>query len=381
MASRPEDEWILSDRDARVQVWVTWLERWLSFPAFQFATGLAVALVVSTVSAAHLWLNWQSFHVPVSYFALFAAESVEWTAWAAVLPAVVLLDRHMSGRPLPVFRKVLVHLVFLFLIFLFQAGTSAILNLWLDPGLAGTSPWSVFVDRAVFKLPGVATVYVLLVALVRLARSMVRQERLRQDFLNARLANLRAQLQPHFLFNTLNTTASLIRQGSGEAAVESLVELSDLLRRSLSVQNEKEVPLAEELRFLRTYLSIQKRRFGDRLHVEVDVEKGIEKAMVPFFVLQPLCENAVRHGLDLDRGAGRLRVAAFRRGDWLILQVEDSGRVAGDTVSGFGIGLANLQERLRHLYGSSQALELEARPRVDGTRATVRLPFHLADDD
>ncbi|MEX2472489.1 MAG: histidine kinase [Gemmatimonadota bacterium] len=381
MASRPEDEWILSERDARVQVWVTWLERWLSSPGLQLATGLAVAFVVATVSAAHLWVNWQSFQVPVSYLALLAAESVEWSAWAAVLPAVVYLDRRMSGRPLPVFRKVSVHLGFLFLIFVFQAATSTVLNMWLDPGLAGKSPLSVFFDRAVFKLPGVVMVYVLLVALVRLARSMVRQERLRQDFLNARLANLRAQLQPHFLFNTLNTTASLIREGSSQAAVESLVELSDLLRRSLSVRNEKEVPLAEELRFLRTYLSIQKRRFGERLHVEVDVEEGIEEAMVPFLVLQPLCENAVRHGLDLDREGGRLRVVAFRQEEWLILQVEDSGKVAGDAESGFGIGLGNLQERLRHLYGSSQALELEARTAVDGTRATVRLPFRLADDD
>ncbi len=380
MASTPDDAWILSPRDDGVQVWVTRAERWLASPGRQLATGLAAALVVATVSAANLWLNWRGFHVPVSYGEVLAAEGVEWGLWALVLPLLVALERRISGAGTSFSRKAVAHLVLLFVVFLVQAVVSTFLNRWLDPDLAGTPAMTVFADLAVLKLPGAVAVYALLAAAVWMARSMVRQERLRQDFLDARLSTLRAQLQPHFLFNTLNTTASLIRQGSGGAAVESLVELSDLLRRSLRARNREQVSLAEELHFLRTYLSIQKRRFGERLQAEVSVEEGLEEATVPFLVLQPLCENALRHGLDLDRGTGELRVAAFRRNGELVLQVEDSGGDPGEPpTTGFGIGLDNLRERLRHLYGPAQALELDEGVPGVGTRATVRLPFQLDD--
>jgi LytS/YehU family sensor histidine kinase len=174
----------------------------------------------------------------------------------------------------------------------------------------------------------------------------------------AELENLKAQLQPHFLFNTLQAISTLIHRDP-PAADRMLTDLSDLLRVSLRHTAAQEVPLRDELGFLTRYLDIMRVRFGDRLTIEVGVDPGLLDAMVPSLVLQPLAENAIRHGMEDRSDAGRVEIRARREADTLILEVLDDGPGLRSGVSpgdGDGIGLANTRDRLARLYGSAYSV-------------------------
>ena len=196
----------------------------------------------------------------------------------------------------------------------------------------------------------------------------------------ARLEALTARLQPHFLFNTLQGISTLIR-GDPEGADHMLARLSDLLREVLGLGDRREVPLAEELRVLDAYLDIARTRFGTRLSVAVEAGEEERRASVPFFLLQPLVENALRHGVESRAGPGSVRIAAARRGDELVLVVEDDG-VGADDPSGRpggrsarnGIGLDNTRARLAALYRVGWSLEHGAREE-GGFEVRVTIPF------
>jgi signal transduction histidine kinase len=199
--------------------------------------------------------------------------------------------------------------------------------------------------------------------------------RVRGQLAESRLASLTAQLQPHFLFNTLQGISTLISRDP-PAADAMLASLSDLLREVLRRGDTREVALEEELRVLEPYLDISRRRFGERLSVRVAVEAAAERALVPFFVLQPLVENALHHGIGSHAGAGRLEIAGRREGGRLLLSVTDDGPGTAVPDAGRGIGLANTKARLQELYGDAQSLEL-GRPADGGFRVTVVLPYRV----
>jgi LytS/YehU family sensor histidine kinase len=179
----------------------------------------------------------------------------------------------------------------------------------------------------------------------------------------AQLQNLRAQLQPHFLFNALNTISSVMYDDPA-AADEMLERLSELLRMSLRTAQSDEVPLASELETLDCYLAIMKARFGEKLNVRIDVDPAVRGATVPSMVLQPLVENAIRHG------EGNVNVtAAARNGDLVIEVVNDVGRALSP--SGNGVGLTATAERMRLLYGDGR---FEAGPRGDAFAVRMRIP-------
>lgn len=203
----------------------------------------------------------------------------------------------------------------------------------------------------------------------------------------AQLSALKAQLQPHFLFNTLNAIMVLVRKREVELAEETIARLSNLLRFVLDDAAAQEVSLRRELDYLELYLSIEQLRFADRLRVEVTPEEGTLGAALPHMGLQPLVENAVRHGIGQRASAGLLRVRARRRqderGDALVIDVEDDGpgpvpRTSNDRAS-TGIGLANTRARLQQLYGEQASLTLASR-QGGGAVATMVVPFHLASE-
>jgi two-component sensor histidine kinase len=214
----------------------------------------------------------------------------------------------------------------------------------------------------------------------RLLRSNLAETRERakaQDQLSeARLQSLRLQLQPHFLFNTLNAITALI--GSEPRAAERMVSgLSELLRASLRSADEQEVSLARELDHLKLYTDIQRTRFGDRLDVQLDVDPVTRNAMVPSLLLQPLVENAIRHGLAPRAIGGQVHVSAARDGEELRLEVRDDGvgaQTRGGSLSREGVGLANTRERLRRLHGERQRFVYETRPGA-GFAVRIALPF------
>ncbi|HVG24039.1 MAG TPA: histidine kinase [Thermoanaerobaculia bacterium] len=198
--------------------------------------------------------------------------------------------------------------------------------------------------------------------------------RLEAELASARLDALSAQLQPHFLFNTLNSIATLMRRDV-DAAEQMVAHLGALLHKTLRSGERHEVTLAEELELLEQYLAIMKIRFQDRLVVRKNIDAAVTGASVPQLVLQPIVENAIRHGISRRPGAGLIEIAATRLGPSLEITVRDDGDgLAGETE---GIGLTNTRRRLRELYGDAQALELT--PAAEGgLRVTLRVPLVTA---
>lgn len=202
-----------------------------------------------------------------------------------------------------------------------------------------------------------------------------REAELEACLAQARLQALRMQLNPHFLFNTLNSIASLVHeQPQAEEMIESL---SDLLRLTLSASERQEVTLSEELHFLGRYLLIEQIRFGQRLRVEKQIDVSALEAVVPILILQPIVENAVRHGIEAQIAPGTIRIVAEHVGDTLLLSVEDNGCGLSSSPKGTlkeGVGLSNTRSRLKELYGSRASLELQAgRPR--GFTAQIQIPW------
>lgn len=213
--------------------------------------------------------------------------------------------------------------------------------------------------------------------LIRAARERERRAlQLEAQLAEARLLALRAQLQPHFLFNALNTVQVLMHEDVA-LADRILVLLSQLLRRALESCARQELELGEELAFLEAYLAIEKTRFADRLSYRIDVDPQLRAARVPSLILQPLVENAVRHGLAGQRAPGRIDISARRRGDMLELAVQDNG-LGIDPAVPEGVGLSNTRARLKLLYGSRHAFEL--RPAgAGGLLAALRIPLRAVE--
>jgi two-component system, LytTR family, sensor kinase len=199
--------------------------------------------------------------------------------------------------------------------------------------------------------------------------------RLERELAQAELRNLRLQLQPHFLFNALNTISATMYD-QPEAADLMIGQLADLLRLSLRTAHTQEVPLRDELATLDLYVSIMRARFGDRLRVEVDAEPAARDALVPSLVLQPLVENAVRHGNATRLGFGAVAVRAHRRGDELALEVHDDGPgvAPGQDVLRAGLGLSLTADRLRLLYGDRHRFAAGNAP-GGGFAVTIAIPF------
>ena len=196
----------------------------------------------------------------------------------------------------------------------------------------------------------------------------------------ARLGALRAQLNPHFLFNTLHAISSLVERDP-RGVRRMIARLSELLRYSLEDSGEHEIPLHQEMAFLDRYLDIMRIRFQGALDVTVDVSPEVTDALVPNLILQPLVENAVKHGVSKVEGAGRITIRARRAGDRTILTVWDNGPGLGEDpeVGEDGVGLANTRERLRQLYGAAQSLTLRDAD-GGGLVAEVVLPFQTRRD-
>jgi len=196
--------------------------------------------------------------------------------------------------------------------------------------------------------------------------------RLEAQLAEARMGALRAQLQPHFLLNSLNAVTVIVRDRDTATATRMLEQLGDMLRRVIRPDRPPEVPLREELEFVRQYLGIESVRFSDRLRTEVAVDDAVLDSAVPELLLQPLVENAVRHGVARRTAVTTLRVEARREADELVLSVTDDG--PGPADAGEGIGLGATRERLATLYGDRGRLEL-MRIAEGGARVTVRLPY------
>ena len=317
----------------------------------------------------------------------FALQVIVWGTWLALSPWIVAIARR-SRRTGRITAAVVVRQL------LIGFGVSA-----LHASVAGTIRWttglSVFDDLAdvivgsvlanagsnMLRYWFIAAIYHAYAYHHEVRDRDVRAARLEGSLVQAKLDSLQGRLHPHFLFNTLNSIGALIHEQPA-AAEQMLGSLSELLRASLRADPSREVPLERELDLLRQYISIQQTRFQDRLGVTIDVAPGVKIARVPHLILQPLVENAIRHGIAPREGPGHVRVAASQEGNRLRLIVEDDGvgLAAAALTAGSGFGLSSTRARLEHLYGQSASLDV--RPRAPaGVIVTVDLPFHTGSTD
>jgi signal transduction histidine kinase len=300
-------------------------------------------------------------------------------AWAWVplsLGLVWLAYRHpiVPGR---IGRGLLVHAFAVLAIVVLRACTIYLLDPWLHwydapPHFADVllqSLWNNMFQAWLFI--GVAHA---LVFAERVRERERQAAQLQTQLTDARLAALSSQLNPHFLFNALNSIAELVHRDP-VAADGMIVGLSALLRNSLESAATQEVPLDEELRLLGHYLDIERIRLGERLRVEWEVAPEARAALLPPLLLQPLVENAVRHGISRRLTPGTIRVQAAIEGATLRLEVHDDGGGIGAGGGGFGIGLGTTRKRLQALYGDAASLEFAAAP--EGTVARLLLPLRL----
>lgn len=195
---------------------------------------------------------------------------------------------------------------------------------------------------------------------------------------DARLAALRTQLDPHFLFNTLHAVSALVEHDP-RGVRRMIARLSELLRNTLEGADEPEIPLDQELALLKRYLEIMEIRFRGRLEVDIQVDADVGNALVPNLILQPLAENAIKHGVSKIDGTGRIEIRVLRQDDRLILRVRDNGPGLIGQSASEGLGLRNTRERLQQLYGAEQSATLHE-AESGGVLAEVIIPFHTRAD-
>jgi signal transduction histidine kinase len=217
----------------------------------------------------------------------------------------------------------------------------------------------------------------------RYQRRLEEAARLRAQLAEARLSVLQSQLNPHFLFNTLNAVSALVDRDP-KGVRRMIARLSELLRGTLEPQPEPEVPLARELATIDRYLEILRIRFQGRLETTIDTDSSLADALVPPMILQPLVENAMKHAVSRTSAPSRIDVIARRDDESLVLVVRDTGPgsngdAVGESEPGTGIGLRNTRARLEAIYGDEYSFELAERD-ASGTDATIRLPYHTAAD-
>ena len=351
--------------------------RWLWIAAIWCAGGLFDA------SQTVLIMHAEGRHRP--WLPLFATELASWLPWALTTPLIVgLARRYPVIRDVRV-RAVVVHLAAFAALTAITEAWSAWLQVLVNPW--GNRQWPTFLDTfsttLVFQALTFLVVYALILTVTylvdareRIARQMTETARLNEELSRAQLAALRSQMEPHFVYNTLNSIAGLVRDQRNDAAVGMIVGLSEFLRRASEDSHRPQVTLAEEVEYLQRYLDLQKARFGDRLQVSVDIPAELLRARVPNLLLQPLVENAIKHGIAKRVAGGSVRVAGACHSGSLRLSVYNDGASLSTDwqATPTGVGIGNLRTRLQILHGNESGLQL--RPAAaGGVEVVVTLPF------
>jgi len=379
---------------------------WRSIAAIWGGIGLfdATQTVVSmkAMGMRHAWVE------------LFICQALNWLPWAVATPAVMRLSVHAplrlrwpSGASAAALRAWGLHAVCCLALASGASLWMAVAEHVLNPFNPEAPPQPVLrlllLNAYTWLLPALFIYYCIVMASrvleanERLAAQRTASANLARQLAQAQLDALRHQVEPHFLFNALNAIAGLVREHRDELAVETIAGVSDFLRHTLHGATTQEVPLAEELRFAQMYLDIQKLRFGERLSLRLHLPPAVGHALVPRLILQPLVENAIKHGISRRAQAGVVELQAERTSAGLVISLYNDGPAIAPSVlretavndpadrepaatasqefrrSG-SIGLKNVRERLRGLYGAEAALDV-ANVEGRGVRITIRQPW------
>jgi len=343
--------------------------------------------------ASQLYVGLRAEGMSHSFWRLLVWQLLGWGFWGAATPLVLRLGRRFPFERHAWGRAVAVHLFACVLLAAAHSLSHEFFRHQLNPfdeHDAARGFWEGFFGRLTsqFHLEIITYAAILGVGYAFSYYTRFREReghaaQLEAQLAQAQLQALKMQLHPHFLFNTLNGVAGLVRDQRNKEAVGMLAGLSDLLRHTLDSAGKQEVPLREELDFLELYLDIQQMRFPDRLRVEMRVEPDTLDALVPNLILQPLVENAVRHGVAPRAAAGRVGVAAEREDGLLWVTVYDDGpglKNGQQDLSGGGIGLSNTRARLAQLYGARHRFSVRNRE-GGGVEAVLAIPFRRAEGE
>ena len=357
----------------------------------KWAAIVAVWAMLGVIYAGPVYFEVRAEGMGHAAWRIFSWGILTWLAWAPLTAVIVWLARKYSLVEDTWKRNLLVHLPgFLVVSALHSAAATAIILSVRPFDNMGDSPlsfWARFLSRLKGSLGPDLLIYGAVVGIsyaVDYYRKYREREflasRLEAQLAQAQLDSLRMQLHPHFLFNTLNSIVGLVRDNKNSAAVNMLVGLSDLLRHTLEHSARHEVELREELNFIKLYLKIQETRFSDRLHIEFDIDPATTKALVPNLILQPLTENALRHGIGRSADSGLVGISSAVTDGHLRLTVYDNGAGLPDDwemKGSTGIGLANTAARLQQLYDDNHQFDIRNRD-GGGVEVVILMPLRTA---
>jgi sensor histidine kinase YesM len=335
---------------------------WIGAALFWIGFGL--------IAGTQVWISMihHGHYVPL----LIGHFIVVWGGWYAITAAILWLTHRFPIIP-ATRRNLLIHILAACVFGLMHSAYWMMLTLTMRPYDRMTATWAQMNVAANFfyRLPAELIIYAAVAGALQAIEYYTRSSQLQASLTDARLHALELQLQPHFLFNTLNAVASLVRTRKNDEAVTMIAGLSDILRYTLDHEGSQRVTVEAETEMLRRYLDIQRARFADRMTYTIDVDTNARAAAVPTLILQPLAENAIRHGIARSAAGGSVSVRAFRENSCLRVDIGNTGSLAvGD--SG-GIGLRNTRERLRQLYGDDSAFSLTQSD--EGVVASLRIPW------
>jgi two-component system, LytTR family, sensor kinase len=345
---------------------------WLKFALYIAGWTLAAFIFAILQQSAEATVGWRR---------VITSALGDWYAWGALFPGIFWLARRFPLESPRLASRLSVHLAAAIFVAFLHPSLQAFL-VWIIRGFS--DPLMLIVSRLVHVAlwicsEGFMLYWVMLLGSHAIhSQSRLRAEELRASRLEAQLAQaqlsaLKMQLHPHFLFNTLHSISALLHVDV-EAADRMVARLGDFLRLTLENSESQEVTLEQELEFLRCYLDIEMTRFQDRLRVKFDIGSGILDALTPNLILQPLVENAIRHGIAHKMEPGCVEIRSERRGDRLLIEVRDDG--PGFASNTAGIGLTNTRARLERLYGSGYVLQL-SNGTQNGAIVILEIPFRL----
>jgi two-component system, LytTR family, sensor kinase len=343
----------------------------------------SIWLVIGLINASQTVFPMRAQGMHHNWVQLFITQLLALLPWAIATPFIELLGHRfppVQWRPVSTW---VVHLAAC-------AGIGLVSAAWIAGLEKVMNPWAISPDPGPFPplyvsqlsndslsdlvlYSAILAVSYALYSKERLAQQQTETARLSEALSKAQLYALRRQLEPHFLFNALNSISGLVREKKDEAAVGMIAGLSDFLRKCLEESDRQEVALGEEMEFVQKYLDIQKVRFAERLRLDLEVPEDLLSAQLPTLILQPLAENAVKHGIAKRAQGGTIRISACRSGGMLNLTVYNDGpKHRPGPIS--GIGISNVRNRLQRLYGDK--FELHMRDQESGAfEVSVSVPF------
>ena len=321
----------------------------------------------------------------IPFWRLAAVAMPFWYWWLALTPLVVWVSRRLPLERKRLPSRVATHMGLAIALAVchsvLHASTVILVQSWMGASVIAGG-LAAFLSITFFEMSMNFLAYSLIVGITHalaLYRTLREREVVAADLAErltrAKLDVLRMQLNPHFLFNAMNAVSSLVRQKKNQQAIRVIAGLSDLLRYVLEGSREQEVPLRDELSFVEQYLEIEQVRFGSRLRVRIDRPDDALDSFVPSLVLQPLVENAIRHGISKHAGSGTITISVRSDGGVLDLSVRDDGPGYDREHPPEGVGIGNTKARLERLYGSDQSFRL-TNCIGGGVSATIRIPYH-----